>query len=113
MGGRTVGSRCLDWYEPVARKFPNCGGPRPSHHRIGFKLRVFSRTFCSLAADGKQRHRPVEPPRVTREIAVTDTYLHDPLSVPEAASCTMPCRKNMNDQLSVRTYRCTHGRCRS
>jgi hypothetical protein len=33
---------------------------------------------------------------------VTDTYLHDLLSVPDAASCTIPCRKNLNDQLSVR-----------
>jgi hypothetical protein len=51
---------------------------------------------------GRSRHRLPKPPRDARQAVATDTNHYDALSVPDAGSSTMRCRKKVNDALSVR-----------
>src|SRR6478736_1696916 len=53
---------------------------------------------------GRRRQRLTEPTCLSRQTVVTDTNLYDALSVPDAESSTMRCRKKLYDALSVRTY---------
>ena len=73
----------------IAKMVENSGLPAVAHMRR--KPRETSRP------------RLPQPPRVARQAVGTDTNLHDALSVPDAESSTMRCRKNLYDALSVRS----------